>query len=221
MGPVMRRFDSATRAGKKGDSKYSLSGVSRNVKRYTTARWIRQLPDIDALRMYIRNGFQPFGNREPVEVVEIKSGLCINGGSPWKIGSACLYRLSGANGPLEVGCGVVSRIVEWKNDLATYLLMSVVPHELRSFSRLRSIATISKKPLQVRRHVGPRCPANLKNADPIWMSWKQLTHYCKIVPYVANPADENNATMILVNATNPGNDTLHYSAVASVSRLSI
>ncbi len=214
----MQKIDLRSRAGRKGQTGYSFTGVNRNVQRLQTSRFIRNIPDFNTIYTIVRDLFQPFGQRKPIEVAIIKGGLKINGGSCWKIGTACLYRTSAdTNESLDLCCGVISRIIEWKNDIDTYLLVEVLPHELKSFSRLRATATISKKPIQVRRVLGPRCPENLKDADPVWMSWKRLTHYCKILPCVGNGGDDSEATLVLVNATNPLNDAAHYGAVNSMA----
>jgi hypothetical protein len=205
----LEKFDPSAQAvaGRKGNAGYSLKEGKRHAKVYTSQRYMRAIPSYAAIRAFVKQQYTPNGSREPEEVTVIKGGLEINGPTPWKINTACLFNKSqAAVDGLQVGCGVVRAIIRWVNDVETYLILCIQTHELYSFAPLRSTATISKTP---------------SSTPPVWMDWTKLTHSCKIVAYAGTSTraqdKENVATLILVHATDPAHDAAHYAQVKSLT----
>jgi hypothetical protein len=198
MSPFLEAYKACTAHGSKGSTGYKLNECERNVKKYTTMGWIRKIPFFDDLRRFIRQTFIVHGALDPQEVTVIKKGLQINGGTPWKIGTACLYQQSDA-----LACGVVLSITRWENVAETYIVMKIQPHALIELGRFRAVCKISKDPV---------------NEDPVWISYTKLTHNCKIVPYTGKrrEGETNVATLIIVHATSPAKDVAHYGRTTSL-----
>ena len=198
MSPFLEAYKASTAYGSKGSTGYKLNECGQNVKKYTTMGWIRKIPLFQELRGFIRKTFIAHGALDPQEVTVIKKGLQINGGTPWKIGTACLFEQSDA-----LACGVVRSITKWENVVETYIVMNIQPHSLIKFGRFRAACKISKDPV---------------DEDPVWISSTQLTHNCKIVPYTGKrrQGETNVATLIIVHATSPLKDIAHYARTKSL-----
>jgi hypothetical protein len=201
MGVFIQKYTASAAVGAKGTGGYRLLNECKtNVKRYT--KWMRKaVPDYLLIRAFVKDTFKDHGAQEPTEVAVITGGLEINGSTPWKVGTACLY--TNTENALGSGCGVVRSIIRWENEFDAYLLMCIQPHMLLSFGPLRAACTISSE------HTAE---------EPVWMSWTTLTHNCKIVPYVGTIRGRDDlATLVLVHATSPEKDAAHYASVKSIT----
>jgi hypothetical protein len=203
----LHKFDPTPNAvaGTKGAPGYSIKETKTYVKTYTSMRYIHDIDAYEDIRAFVRQQFPANGARDVQEITVIKKGLEINGGTPWKIDTACLFKTAEQGGEqgLQLGCGIVRSIIQWVNDVETYLLLCVQPYKLHSFAPLRSTAKISKTPAET---------------PPVWMDWTMLTHNCKIVPYTGSTRNSASvATLILVHATSPANDAAHYAEVKSMT----
>jgi hypothetical protein len=196
-GDFMSHYNNSSSKGKQGSGLIRIEAGWRNSRTYTTRSRITARPEYTAVKRVIHRAYTTHGRRHPMKLTVMTRGVYINHAKrQWKKGTPrpCLYK-SAANA--RECCGMVTSMLRWQNEVETYYLLCIQPHELISFGSLRSTCKISKAPTQ---------------AQPIWMVWTDVTHYCKVVPYIGKPVSEQGeySTLIIVHATSPSTEASHY-----------
>jgi hypothetical protein len=203
-GDFMKSYNTDHGKGKQGQGLITAAKGWRKCKTYSTHAAIRDCPEYSAVKRLIHGQYTSHGRRPIVALSVMIGGVYINHPKrQWRKGTPCLYKSSSAADACEC-CGMVTSMLRWQNDVETYYLLCIQPHELISFGSLRSTCKISKAPTQ---------------EQPKWIVWTNVTHYCKVVPFKGKPESEQEefSTLIIVHATSPATEASHYAKVESAA----